>query len=97
MLKKVFFQSNEYFRWFSNAYIYFPDGKRYFRLPGNNNWIFYSKIKNKTGNIPFLNLIILILVKKYKYIKIKKAANPYDSEYTSYFVMRKSAKNIISM
>lgn len=67
--------------------------KQYLRCPGRRTQTFYSKSKNKTGQTVIHYLFKATVSVNLKYRKVIAKANPYDSQYRTYFEQRKLAKN----
>ena len=53
--------------------------RKYFGSVGNRNWVF------KTGNV---ELTVMAKIPIIRHIKIKKDANPFDTDYGEYFRKR---------
>lgn len=64
---------------------YFDHGKR--------KWVFSCFVKDKSGKLKLLELLKPSMVKIVRYYKIKGAANPFDPQFASYFVMRTTLSN----
>ena len=64
---------------------YFSNSKR--------KWDFCAWSKTKTGENKLEELLRISYTKLVRYIKIKGEANPYNSEYMNYFVMRRLSSN----
>jgi len=64
--------------------------RKYFRTQGMNRWIFSTTIKNKQGKSFFRDLFRASQLPIRRHIKIRAEANPYDPEYTDYFLKRES-------
>lgn len=65
---------------------------RYYHHIGSRRWQFAYRIEQKTKALPFITLRRLMDTKVSKYIKIKKDANPYDTEWQAYFEKRETYK-----
>lgn len=63
--------------------------RKYFRSNGMRNWVFSTKVKDKNGNIEYLDLFRASSVEIQRHIKIKAKANPFDPEFAEYFQKRK--------
>lgn len=61
---------------------------KYFRHDKLRDWMFFAKIKNKTGNQAHLDIAMASKVKIRRHIKIKADATPFDSNYHEYFDKR---------
>ena len=66
--------------------------QKYFRAHGMRRWIFSVKTKNKRGEYNFLDLFTAARLPIRRHIKIRAEANPYDPNYTNYFLNRERAK-----
>ncbi len=66
---------------------------RYFRQDGLRNWVFSTKIKHKSGNFVYLDLISAAKVPIIRHIKVKAEATPFDPVYHEYFDKRITGRN----
>lgn len=62
--------------------------KKYFRSEGFRNWIFSTKIRNKSGELINFDLFKMKYLPIKRHIKIKSCATPYDTQYKDYFEKR---------
>lgn len=69
---------------------------KYFRSQGLRNWIFSTRIKDKEGNIIFLDLYKTVHMPIRRHVKIKGEATPYDPQYKEYFLKRNRSKKTFS-
>lgn len=69
--------------------------EKYFRTQGTRRWIFSVKVKNKQGEHSFLDLFKASQLPIRRHVKIKAEANPYDPQYTDYFLERERSKRIL--
>ena len=67
--------------------------KKYFRTQGKKRWIFSEKVRNKRGEYSFLDLFKTSQLPIRRHIKIRGEANPYDPQYTEYFLKRERLKD----
>lgn len=58
------------------------------------NWVFYAKIKDKTGKIKNLDLFYAMGVKIKRHIKVRAEATPYDPQYREYFEQLKRSRKL---
>jgi RNA-directed DNA polymerase len=63
--------------------------KKYFRNKGLRNWIFTTKVYQKTGKLDKLDLFKLGYLAIIRHRKVKAEATPYDPTYKAYFEKRK--------
>ena len=63
--------------------------KRYFRSEGRRNWIFSTKIRNKSGELVHFDLFKMQSLPIIRHVKIKRDASPYKAQYQDYFEKRK--------
>ena len=63
--------------------------EKYFRRQGLRNWVFSTKINTKYGKSINIDLRKMMDIPIVRHVKIKRDANPYDSEYLDYFEKRK--------
>jgi len=66
--------------------------RKYFRTQGMRRWIFSVKVKNKRGEYYPLDLFSASRLPIRRHIKIRSKANPYDPQYTEYFLKRDRLK-----
>lgn len=62
--------------------------QKYFRTKKNCHWVFFSKIKNKEGEISYLDLIEIGRTPIKRHIKIRGEATPYDPQHKEYIMQR---------
>jgi len=62
--------------------------KRYFRSEGRRNWIFTTKIRNKSGELIHFDLFKMQSLPIVRHVKIKREASPYKAQFTDYFEKR---------
>ena len=66
---------------------------KYFRKIGLKNWVFTTKILNKTGKVTNLDLFAINEVKIKRHVKIRSQANMFDPHDREYFEKRKLVRN----
>ncbi len=66
--------------------------KKYFRSEGFRNWVFSTKIRNKSGKLVHFDLFKMKYLPIQRHIKIKREATPYDANYKDYFEKRERLK-----
>ena len=64
--------------------------KKYFRRKGNRNWIFSTKIKDKSNKTHNLDLVEINRTRIKRHIKFRADANPFDPEFKAYIALRRS-------
>ena len=62
--------------------------QKYFRRVKHQNWVFFRKIKDKSGKKSFLDLIEIAKTPIRRHIKFKCEATPYDPAYQEYIAKR---------
>jgi RNA-directed DNA polymerase len=62
--------------------------EKYFRSEGLRNWVFSTKIRNKSGEITNFDLFKMSSLEIKRHIKIKRDATSYNSSYEDYFKRR---------
>ncbi len=70
--------------------------KKYFRNEGLRNWVFSTKIRNKSGELIHYDLFKMKYLPIKRHIKVKRDATPYDPSYIEYFERRKRLKRYSS-
>jgi len=59
----------------------------------NNSWIFHAVEENKDGKKKiYRDLLMARQIRIIRHVKIRTKANPYDPDWTEYFVNRKSIR-----
>jgi RNA-directed DNA polymerase len=66
--------------------------QKYFRRDNFRDWIFFTKIKSKDGNITNFDLVEAAKTPIRRHIKIRAEATPYDPAYKGYFDKRLSER-----
>lgn len=66
--------------------------KKYFRSNGLRNWVFSTKIRNKSGELKHFDLFKMSSLPIKRHVKIKRGASPYDAQYKDYFERRERLK-----
>lgn len=66
--------------------------KKYFRSEGSRNWVFSTKIRNKSGELIHFDLFKMKYLPIKRHVKIKRDATPYDTQYKDYFEKRERLK-----
>jgi len=66
---------------------------RYFRSVGNREWSFFATQKTENGGTNVIDLQSMSRIKIVRHIKIRGAANPYDSSWREYFYRRSIRTN----
>jgi RNA-directed DNA polymerase len=69
--------------------------EKYFKHPMPVRWWFHAKTRTADGKVITLKLLKLSKVKIKRHLKIKAAATPYDSAYTTYFAQREARFNLV--
>ena len=62
--------------------------KKYFRSVKHQNWVFFSKIEDKSGKKYNLDLIEIAKTPIKRHIKIKGDATPFDPAFSEYIAQR---------
>jgi RNA-directed DNA polymerase len=71
--------------------------KHYFRRKGHESWQFFTKIKGKSSEMKYLDLVNIAHTPIRRHVKIVADATPYDPAYENYFRIRQArrkAKNL---
>ena len=66
--------------------------KKYFRSQGLRNWIFSTTVRDEKGNSHFLDLLCAFDTPILRHVKVRAEANPYDPQFTKYFLKRTRQK-----
>jgi len=66
--------------------------KRYYRVYKNSRWSFHATKRNSNGKIEYRDLLKAGWINIIRHVKIKAAANPFDTEWIDYFDNRKGLK-----
>ena len=61
---------------------------KYFATKGDNHWVFYGQVKDKEGKPKTLHLFNAGSVPIKRHVKVRGEANPYASEWETYFERR---------
>ena len=61
---------------------------KYFRNDKLRNWIFSTKVKDKEGNVSYLDLVDIAKISIKRHVKLKAASTPYDPQYHEYLDKR---------
>lgn len=61
---------------------------KYFATKGDNHWVFYGQAKDREGKSKTLHLFNAGGVSIKRHVKVRGAANPYASEWETYFERR---------
>lgn len=69
--------------------------EKYFKHPMPVRWWLHAKNRTTDGKVMLTKLFKLSKVKIRRHLKIKAAATPYDSAYTSYFSQREARFNSV--
>lgn len=69
---------------------------KYFRTVENRDWNFTAKIKDKTGQLQYLDLFKAQLLPIKRHTTLINAATPYHEEYQQYFADRESVMRRIN-
>lgn len=66
--------------------------KKYFRSNDQRNWVFSTKIRNKSGELVHFDLFKMTSLPIVMHVKIKRGATPYDAQHKDYFEKRRRLK-----
>jgi RNA-directed DNA polymerase len=61
---------------------------RYFRHVGQQQWVFFAKVRDEFGRLTCLDLFKAESLPIVRHVKVQADAIPYDPAYTDYFVAR---------
>lgn len=61
---------------------------KYFRSSYLRNWVFSTKVRDRTGNTQFVDLFKATQVKIKRHVKIRAMATPFNPNYLGYFAER---------
>lgn len=65
---------------------------KYFRNKGNQQWQFFTKVKNRQQEIGHLDLVKINHTPIRRHVKIEAKATPYDPAYEKYFRIRQTRR-----
>lgn len=66
--------------------------KKYYRYANSRQWTFHAVRKDINGKKQYRDLIKAGRIKIIRHVKIRAAANPFDPEWTDYFLKRRTIR-----
>lgn len=66
--------------------------KKYYRYANNNRWTFFAAAKDSKGKKQYRDLLKAGRIPIIRHVKVKADANPFDPDWTEYFLKRKNTR-----